>query len=396
VYPGPVFRVHFNSHTHPLSRRAQAPGGPSQCDFRMIEREQKDGWIVAFDYVAEVITGLGRTTFMRGVTPSGRRTHSIPPRAAAADTDDSGEEVPNVGDDAGVLMPCADAFIEGRSTRVVSFTALQTNRGWSKSLVPPHTRKSVSLLLPLEATLSSLSHTLSYKPSYDILCAPCDMANVICPPLIEGGHPRFTTAVSAAEFVDVECWCEAPAGDPNFVSLKLRFVQGMVTQVIECLRRVQQPLAEATAAAAAAATAAEAAEAPAKAAAGAEAAEAPAKAEAAVEAEAEAAEAEAEAAAGAMRWAAQASAEDVETCRRFVSMSFEDFACQDYVSQIIGAAPSSDSAEWRERLRTMQRDPTAAEGKLQWWGHAANAQNITWWHTLFSTNVHRAPRRCTW
>ena len=146
-----------------------------------------------------------------------------------------------------------------------------------------------------------------------------------------------------------------------------------MTEGIECLRRVQQPGAEATAVAAAAGAAAEAAE---------EAATATAEEYAMAEAAAEAANAEAdaaaeaaEAAAGAMRWAQQASAADVDTCRRFVSMPFEDFACNDYVSQITGVAPSPDSLEWRERHRTMQRDLTALGGKLQWWGHAANAQN---------------------
>jgi len=78
-----------------------------------------------------------------------------------------------------------------------------------------------------------------------------------------------------------------------------------------------------------------------------------------------------------MRWAKQASAADVETCRRFASATPEDFACNDYVSQIIGASPSPDSHEWRERHRTGQQDLTASEGKLQWWGHVANAPNIT-------------------
>jgi hypothetical protein len=63
---GPILRVHFKSETYPLSRRAQPPGGPSKCKFWLIEHEQRDGWIAAFDYVSHVITTSGRTTFMRG------------------------------------------------------------------------------------------------------------------------------------------------------------------------------------------------------------------------------------------------------------------------------------------------------------------------------------------
>ncbi len=53
--------------------------------------------------------------------------------------------------------------------------------------------------------------------------------------------PRESIA-AAGEFEDFECWCKAPPGDPNFTSLKLCFVEGLVTYGIETLKRMHKPL----------------------------------------------------------------------------------------------------------------------------------------------------------
>jgi len=39
-----------------------------------------------------------------------------------------------------------------------------------------------------------------------------------------------------------ECWVRAPHDDINFTSLKLNFVEGMVTEGVETLKRLHKPL----------------------------------------------------------------------------------------------------------------------------------------------------------
>ena len=39
-----------------------------------------------------------------------------------------------------------------------------------------------------------------------------------------------------------ECWVRVPQDDLNFTSLKLRFVEGMVTEGVETLKRMHKPL----------------------------------------------------------------------------------------------------------------------------------------------------------
>jgi len=71
------------------------------------------------------------------------------------------------------------------------------------------------------------------------------VASVIRPPLIDGGGPAFPTTLpklyappppreglADGEFADVKCLCHAPPGDPHFVSLNLRFVQGRAWQML--------------------------------------------------------------------------------------------------------------------------------------------------------------------
>ena len=39
-----------------------------------------------------------------------------------------------------------------------------------------------------------------------------------------------------------ECWVRTPQDDLNFTSLKLRFVEGLMTEGVETLKRVHKPL----------------------------------------------------------------------------------------------------------------------------------------------------------
>jgi hypothetical protein len=48
------------------------------------ESEGNEGSVAANDYVSRVITTTGRTTFMRGLTPSGRRTYAVSQAAVDA------------------------------------------------------------------------------------------------------------------------------------------------------------------------------------------------------------------------------------------------------------------------------------------------------------------------